>query len=350
MSRWPGASSIYKRASTICSTTAGWKACSTCWGMIAASAAPARASSFAAPAGLGRSKASKTKEADVIPLLGAWTMGLILALLALGMFLSFRIFAFSDITPDGSFTLGAVVAAVFLIKGWGPLPATALGLGAGLLAGATTGILHTKFGINGLLSGILVMTALYINGRDGQKQCFLSGNHADQLRRPAARLLGDAGGFRWHLEVDAASFYAAVFGDQHQPSACSLFLSHQPRNGHAPSGDNAQMVRAPGVDTGNRPCRPTGHSMVPFSALFAQYQQNGGRANGHRHGGVGPPVSSWVRLVSAGRVGGNGTILIAALPPPGRGGPAGLAGQQSEAHGPLVFAACLPAQLRWRKS
>ncbi|HEV8059718.1 MAG TPA: hypothetical protein VGP68_07585, partial [Gemmataceae bacterium] len=87
----------------------------------------------------------------MIPLLGAWTMGLILALLALGVFLSFRIFSFPDITTDGSFTLGAVVTAVFLVKGWAPLPATALGFVAGMMAGAATGILHTKFGINGLL-------------------------------------------------------------------------------------------------------------------------------------------------------------------------------------------------------
>src|SRR5438876_1050873 len=94
-------------------------------------------------------------------LLGAMTIGLILALLALGVYLSFRIFNFPDITADGSITLGAAVAATLLVKGTGPMTATLAGFTAGALAGGTTGVLHTKFKINGLLSGILVMTALY---------------------------------------------------------------------------------------------------------------------------------------------------------------------------------------------
>src|ERR1044072_8613887 len=82
-------------------------------------------------------------------LIGALTIGLILSLLALGVFISFRIFAFPDITADGSITLGAAVAATLLVRGVHPL------------AGATTGTIHTKFKIQGLLAGILVMTALY---------------------------------------------------------------------------------------------------------------------------------------------------------------------------------------------
>src|SRR5437762_8561080 len=93
--------------------------------------------------------------------LGATTIGLILALLALGVYLSFRIFNFPDITAEGSITLGAAVAATLLVKGVGPMTASLVGFVAGTLAGATTGVLHTKFKINGLLSGILVMTALY---------------------------------------------------------------------------------------------------------------------------------------------------------------------------------------------
>src|SRR5689334_4922559 len=94
-------------------------------------------------------------------LIGALTVGLILALLALGVFISFRIFEFPDITADGSITLGAGVAAVLLVHGVDPWLATAAAWGAGALAGTTTGIIHTRFGINRLLSGILVMTALY---------------------------------------------------------------------------------------------------------------------------------------------------------------------------------------------
>src|SRR5438477_10335192 len=94
-------------------------------------------------------------------LLGALTIGLILSLLALGVFISFRVFDFPDITTDGPITLGAAIAAVLLVKGVNPLVASAAGFCGGAVAGATTGVLHTKFKINGLLSGILVMTALY---------------------------------------------------------------------------------------------------------------------------------------------------------------------------------------------
>src|SRR5437660_5283988 len=94
-------------------------------------------------------------------LLGSVTIGLILSLLALGVYLSFRIFNFPDITAEGSITLGAAVTAALLVKGWGPWSATFAGFVASTMAGATTGVLHTKFKINGLLSGILVMTALY---------------------------------------------------------------------------------------------------------------------------------------------------------------------------------------------
>src|ERR1041385_2215501 len=94
-------------------------------------------------------------------LIGAFTIGLILSLLALGVFISFRIFQFPDITADGSITLGAAVVATLLVKRWDPLAATVAAFAAGMLAGMTTGVLHTRFKINGLLAGILVMTALY---------------------------------------------------------------------------------------------------------------------------------------------------------------------------------------------
>lgn len=94
-------------------------------------------------------------------LLGALTIGLILSLLAMGVFVSFRIFDVPDITTDGSITLGAAIAAVLLANGCNPLLATALAAVGGGLAGSVTGVLHTKFKINALLSGILVMTALY---------------------------------------------------------------------------------------------------------------------------------------------------------------------------------------------
>lgn len=95
-------------------------------------------------------------------LIGALTLGTILALLAIGVYLSFRIFAIADITVDGSLTLGASVTGVLLIHGsLHPLLATGAGFLAGMAAGTVTGVLQTRFRINPLLSGILVMTALY---------------------------------------------------------------------------------------------------------------------------------------------------------------------------------------------
>ncbi len=95
-------------------------------------------------------------------LIGALTLGIIFALLALGVYISYRIFDIADITVDGSLTFGAAVASVLLVKhGVHPLWATAAGFAAGVLAGSVSGILQTHFRINSLLAGILVMTALY---------------------------------------------------------------------------------------------------------------------------------------------------------------------------------------------
>src|SRR3954465_13801073 len=94
-------------------------------------------------------------------LIGALTLGLILALLALGVYVSFRIFNIPDMTAEGSVTLGASVAAALMIHGQNAVIATAAAAAAGAVAGAITGVLATKCKINALLSGILVMTGLY---------------------------------------------------------------------------------------------------------------------------------------------------------------------------------------------
>jgi putative ABC transport system permease protein len=94
-------------------------------------------------------------------LIGALTLGLILALLALGVYVSFRIFNIPDMTAEGSVTLGASVAAALMIHGYNAAVATVAAALAGAVAGAATGVLATKCRINPLLSGILVMTGLY---------------------------------------------------------------------------------------------------------------------------------------------------------------------------------------------
>ncbi|MDA3129205.1 ABC transporter permease [Aliibacillus thermotolerans] len=92
---------------------------------------------------------------------GAIESGLIYALMALGVFLSFRVLNFPDLTVDGSFVTGAAVAAVMIVNGSSPLMATVVAIVAGFVAGCFTGLLHTKGKINPLLSGILMMIALY---------------------------------------------------------------------------------------------------------------------------------------------------------------------------------------------
>jgi len=93
--------------------------------------------------------------------LTALLQGLCFSGIALGIFISMKIFNIPDITTDGSFTLGGAVTAVLLSSETHPMAALPVVIVAGALAGAFTGIIHTKLKINPLLSGILVMTALY---------------------------------------------------------------------------------------------------------------------------------------------------------------------------------------------
>jgi putative ABC transport system permease protein len=94
-------------------------------------------------------------------LLGALTIGLILSLLALGIYISYRVFDIADITVDGSITFGAAICAVLIVNHVNPLLATLAGFAGGVAAGTVTGVLQAKCKINPLLSGILVMTGLY---------------------------------------------------------------------------------------------------------------------------------------------------------------------------------------------
>ncbi|WP_156290109.1 ABC transporter permease [Oceanobacillus salinisoli] len=96
-----------------------------------------------------------------ISLFGAVESGIIYAIMALGVYLTFRVLDFPDLTVEGSFVTGAAVAAFSIVNGIPPIVATLLAAAAGFLAGCLTGILHTKGKINSLLAGILMMTALY---------------------------------------------------------------------------------------------------------------------------------------------------------------------------------------------
>lgn len=215
-------------------------------------------------------------------LIGAVTIGFILSLLGLGVFLSFRIFDFPDITAEGSITLGAALTAVLLVNGVNPFLATAAGCAAGMLAGAVTGLIHTRFGINGLLSGILVMTSLYsinlhVMGKSNVP--LLSGeNFTTQAERLGRHIFGSEtiNLLGWDVSsrdlsvmgVSAITAIAVAF-------ALFLFLRTDLGTAMRATGDNAQMIRASGVNDGNMIVLglAVSNGLIALSgALLAQYQ------------------------------------------------------------------------------
>ena len=216
-------------------------------------------------------------------LIGTFTIGFILSLLALGVFISFRIFAFPDITADGSIVLGAAVAATLLAHGVNPPLASLTAFGAGLLAGTCTGTLHTRFKINSLLSGILVMTALYsinlhVMGRSNVP--LLSVNSlVTQAERIGIRFTGGVTSLKvagWDISVrDAAVLCAIVFAVVLTCTLLYLFLRTDLGMAMRATGDNVQMIRALGVNDSTMIVfgLAISNGLVALSgALLAQYQ------------------------------------------------------------------------------
>lgn len=216
-------------------------------------------------------------------LIGTFTIGWILSLLALGVFISFRIFAFPDITVDGSVTLGASVAATLLVHGVSPLLASLAGFFAGMAAGACTGVLHTRFKINALLAGILVMTALYsvnlhIMGRSNLPLLSVT-TLASQSERIGMKLAGGATAFRlagWEVSVrDAAVLVAIVLAVTLIAVMLYLFLRTNLGMAMRATGDNVLMIRALGVNDATMiVCGiAISNGLVALAgALLAQYQ------------------------------------------------------------------------------
>ncbi|PYX47969.1 MAG: ABC transporter permease [Acidobacteria bacterium] len=216
-------------------------------------------------------------------LVGTFTIGFILSLLALGVFISFRIFAFPDITADGSVTLGASVAATLLIHGVTPPVASLAAFGTGVLAGACTGTLHTRFKINPLLSGILVMTALYSVNLHvmGSSNISLLGVNtlATQSERIGVNLMRGATSFDlagWDVSVRDTMVLAAIVLTVLLTGALLYwFLRTNLGIAMRATGDNVQMIRALGVNDGNMIVFgiAISNGFVALSgALLAQYQ------------------------------------------------------------------------------
>ncbi|MBP1963943.1 ABC transporter permease [Paenibacillus aceris] len=164
---------------------------------------------------------------------GAVELGLLYALMALGVYITFRILDFPDLTVDGSFTTGGAIAAIMISHGYSPLLACVAAFAGGLAAGACTGLLHTKGKINGLLSGILMMIALYsINMRImGKPNISLLG--ADTMFTSISPI---AVGF-----IVVILFKLLMDGFLHTDLGLSLRAT----------GDNARMIRSFGANTDN---------------------------------------------------------------------------------------------------
>ena len=94
-------------------------------------------------------------------MLGAVSQGVLWGIMALGVYITFKILDFADMTVDGSFALGGCICALLIVSGFNPLLAIFVAAVAGSLAGLLTGVLTTKLKIPGILAGILVQLALY---------------------------------------------------------------------------------------------------------------------------------------------------------------------------------------------
>ena len=92
---------------------------------------------------------------------GGVAQGIIWGIMALGVYITFRLLDVADLTVDGTFTTGGAVTVMLILAGWNPWAALLIALIAGLLAGLCTGLLHTALGIPAILAGILTQFALY---------------------------------------------------------------------------------------------------------------------------------------------------------------------------------------------
>jgi putative tryptophan/tyrosine transport system permease protein len=199
-----------------------------------------------------------------VALFGALELGLVYGLVALGVFLSFRVLSFPDLTVDGSFPLGAAVAARAIVGGIDPWLATLLAILAGALAGLVTALLNVRFKILHLLASILTMIALFsINLRI--------------MGRPNIALLGEptvltpfAGlGVRDMLLTPALVGVALVI----VMVLLTRFLASDYGLAMRATGANPRMAQAQGIATGRAICvgMALSNALVALAgALFAQ--------------------------------------------------------------------------------
>ena len=197
---------------------------------------------------------------------GALETGLIYGLVAFGIYLSFRVLDFPDLTVDGSFPLGAAVAAMLIISGWNPWLATGAAILAGMAAGAVTALLNVKLKILNLLASILTMIALY------------SINLRIMGRPNVALLMEDTVLTPWYsLGLEYHQVPVLLFTLVIGVSLFLLWRFMKSETGLAmrATGANARMARAQGIATGGMIVLgvAVSNGLVGLAgALFAQSQ------------------------------------------------------------------------------
>lgn len=195
---------------------------------------------------------------------GAVELGLVYAFVAIGVFLAFRVLDFPDLTVDGSFPLGAAVAAVLIIAGVNPWLASGVAMVAGAAAGIVTAILNVRFRILNLLASILTMIALFsVNLRVMGKPNVALIN-ADTMLTPFFGF-GLRDFYVRPLFVGLLVLLAVI--------AVWRFLESDAGLAMRATGANARMARAQGVDTSRQIYlgMALSNSLVALGgALFAQ--------------------------------------------------------------------------------
>lgn len=199
--------------------------------------------------------------------LGVLDQGFIFAPLAIGVYLTFRVLDFPDLTVEGSFVLGAGVATRLILQGVDPWIGIIAAILAGLVAGCLTGILNTKLHIAPLLSGILIMIGLYsINLRIMGGKSMLSLLRINTVYSTVSRF-----GLSDLTAVLAISLPLLAV------TILAVFMFMQTELGMAlrATGDNEQMIRTLGVNTNLTKVLglAIGNALVALSgALVAQFQ------------------------------------------------------------------------------
>ena len=176
---------------------------------------------------------------SLLALFGALESGLIYALVALGVYISFRVLDFPDLTADGSFPLGGAVAGVAIIADVNPWLACIFGMLAGGVAGLVTAWLHVKLGILQLLSSIFVMVALYaVNLR------IMQAPNLALLGEPTifGELVTDSNGYWMRCVVIGGVVIAAKF-------FLDWFFSTEMGLAMRATGSNLRMSQAQGIAT-----------------------------------------------------------------------------------------------------